>query len=104
MKPIPYFTSLALGIACLVLSIALLFVGKAAQKSQMDLQKRQNEIQIELQRRQAEVNRGAESDRVGGALVQDMATASLKNDKIKNLLIDNGFTFSANPSPTPSQP
>ena len=103
MKPINYFISLGLGALCLILSIAFVFVGRSAQHSQIDLQKRQNEIQIELQHRQAEVDRGISSDKVGGAILQDMAVASQKNDKIKDLLTQNGYTISANPSPTPAK-
>lgn len=92
-----------MGAACLVLSIVLLFLGRAAQKSQIELQQRQGEIQAELQRRQAEVNRGIASDRVGGNIIQDMALASTKNEKIKDLLSKNGYTVSVNASPTPAK-
>jgi len=103
MKSIQNFINLALGAACLILSITSIFVGKSTMQAQIDLQKRQNEIQIELQNRQAEVNRGITSDKVGGAILQDMAVASVKNDKIKNVLSQNGYTVSANPSPTPEK-
>ena len=103
MKPTNYFISLILGVACVILSITLLVVGRSTQQSQITLQKRQAEIQGELQRRQAEVDRGVSSDKIGGAILQDMAAASQKNNKIKELLTQNGYSVSLNPSPTPAK-
>jgi len=102
MKPTQFYIAVALAAISLILSISVIALGKSAQGAQNALQKRQSEIQIELQGRQAEVNKGAMSDKVGGAILQEMAAASLKNSKIKAALAKNGYNVTANPSPSPS--
>jgi hypothetical protein len=101
MKQTQFYIALALAAVCLVLSCTVIALGKSTQSTQMALQKRQGEIQAELQGRQAEVNKGAMSDKVGGAILQEMAAASLKNPKIKEALARDGYNVSANPSPSP---
>lgn len=101
MKQTQFYIAVALSAVCLVLSLALIAIGQSGQTAQLDLQKRQNEIQIELQQRQAEVNKGAVSDRVGGAILQDLASVALKNAKIKDLLAKHGYNVTAAPSPGP---
>lgn len=102
MKQTPFYIALALGAISLILSLSVIGLGKSAQGAQTALQKRQTEIQTELQGRQAEVNKGAMSDKVGGAILQEMAAVSLKNSKIKDVLAKNGYNVSPNPSPSPS--
>lgn len=102
MKSLQFYIVLALGALCLILSITVVVVGQMNQHTQLDFQKRQNEIQIEVQKRQAEVQKGAMSDRIGGAILQDMAAASLKNSKIKDVLAKNGYNVQLAPSPSPS--
>ncbi len=102
MKPTQFYIAVALGAICLILSVALVAIGQSTQSVQLDFQKRQSEIQIELQKRQAEVQKGAVSDRVGGAILQDMAVASLKNSKIKDVLMKNGYNVQASASPAAS--
>lgn len=101
MKPTQFYIVVALAAICLVLSISVIALGKSAQSAQMQFQKRQAEIQTEVQGRRAEVDKGAMSDQVGGAILQEMAVASLKNDKIKEVLAKNGYNVSANASPSP---
>lgn len=103
MKAPQFYIVLALGAICLLLGISLVIFGQMNQRTQLDFQKRQNEIQIEVQSRQAEVQKGATSDRVGGAILQDMAAASLKNSKIKDVLVRNGYSVQpASPAPSSS--
>lgn len=100
MKPPQFYIAVALGAICLILSITAVVSGQSSQHTQLDFQKRQNEIQVELQKRQAEVQKGQMSDRVGGAILQDMAAASMKNSKVKELLTKNGYNVQASPSPS----
>jgi len=99
MKETQFYIVVALSAICLVLSLAAIALGQSAQRAQFDFQKRQSEIQIEMQRRQAEVNRGMMSDKIGSAILQDLASVALKNQKIKDLLAKNGYNVSAAPSP-----
>lgn len=99
MKPAQFYITVALAAVCLLLSLSVIGLGRSTQSAQLALQKRQGEIQTELQTRQAEVSKGAMSDKVGGAILQDMAAASLRNPKIKEALAKNGYNVSAAPSP-----
>ena len=102
MKPPQFYTVVITSALCLVLSVVLIALGQSSQHTQLDFQKRQNEIQLELQKRQAEVQKGALSDKVGGAILQDMALASIKNTKIKDVLVKNGYNVQPASSPAPS--
>jgi hypothetical protein len=99
MKQTQFYIAIALSAVCLILSLWMIAVGQASQSALTDWQKRQNEIQSEIQNRQAEVNKGVVSDRVGGAIVQDLASVALKNPKVKDLLAKHGYNVTAAPSP-----
>lgn len=100
MKQTQFYIAVALSAVCLLLAVVLIALGQSSQSAQLDLQKRQNEVQIELQQRQAEVNKGEVSQRVGTAILQDMASVALKNSKIKDVLAKNGYNVTAAPSPS----
>ncbi len=102
MKSTQYYIVTALTALCLILSICAVVLGQSSQQTLLDFQKRQSEIQIDLQKQQAEVQKGSLSDRVGGAILQDMAAASTKNSKIKDVLTKNGYNVQAAPSPSTS--
>jgi predicted Holliday junction resolvase-like endonuclease len=100
MKSSQFYIVVSLSALCLILSVVVITLGQASQSAQMRFQKRQNEIQIELQQRQAEVNKGSTSNQVGTAILQDIAAASLKNPKMKEVLAKNGYNVTASPSPS----
>ena len=104
MNPSQSKIALFLGALCLILAIITVALGQSSQHTMLSYQQRQNEIQVELQKRQAEVQKGAVSDRVGGAILQDMAAASVKNTKIKDVLAKNGYNVQvASPTPSPAR-
>ncbi len=96
MKASQFYLSVAIGGVCLILSIALIALGQSNQR-----------LQTQIQHQQEEINRGQTSSQVLQNLLRDLAEASVKNDKIKQVLARNGYTVSArppaSPSPSPAQ-
>jgi cell division protein YceG involved in septum cleavage len=93
MKPIPYFITIALAAACLILSLVLIISGQSVQK-----------LSTDAQNQQIEINRGSLSQQVGANLLKDMAASSVSNEKMKAILTKHGFTVNVNPNgnPTPA--
>jgi hypothetical protein len=108
MKPPQFYSAIALTAICLLLSVAVIVLGRGGQAAQMHLQQRQSEIQVELQQRQLEVNKGSMSNQVGTSILQDMAASSVTNPKMKEVLAKNGYNVTVNPesksSPSPAAP
>ena len=111
MKTVPFFISTGTAVLCLVLGIWLFVLGGKSQGLQSELQKLQQEAQNQqqilqekqqkLQVQKATVDRGtAISEQVGPALLRDMATLSLKNEKLKNLLAKHGYNVEVKPDET----
>jgi hypothetical protein len=72
---------------------------KAPQEAQNQNQEKQQKLQVQ----KAAVDRGTTiSEQVGPALLRDMATLSLKNEKLKNLLAKNGYNVEVKPEATPA--
>jgi hypothetical protein len=97
---IPFLVSLASSGLCLVLSIIIFAVGNSNQSIQAEVQKQQ----LELQKQQEQINTGNQiSQQVGPNLLRDMATSSVKNEKMKALLAKHGYnvTYQAPASPAP---
>ena len=96
-----YFTSVAASALSLVLSVVLFAVGLSNQGLQTEVQKKQDE----LRKQQAEIEKGAQIARnVGPNLLQDMAKASVKNEKMRELLKKNGYDLKMPASPAPASP
>ncbi len=102
MKTAPFLISTGTAALCLLLGIWLFVLGGRSQGLQTELQKLQQEVQAQqqslqtqqqqLQVQKARIDRGNTiSQQVGPALLQDMATLSLKNEKLKNLLAKHGY-------------
>ena len=102
MKTVPFFVSTGTAVLCLVLGIWLFVLGGKTQSLQSELQTLQQEAQNhqqslqgkqqQLQVQKATVDRGtAIAEQVGPALLRDMATLSLKNEKLKSLLAKHGY-------------
>ena len=93
-----FFTSVAASALSLVLSIILFAVGLSNQSLQVQVQKQQDEVR----KQQAEIEKGGEiAQKVGPALLQDMAKSAVKNDKMRELLKKNGYDIKL-PAATPA--
>lgn len=86
-----YITS-ALGGLSILLVIAMFTLSQANQGITRGIQAQQNVI-----------NQGKVGEQVGQAVVRDLAALSVQNEKIKQLLADNGFNVTQNPAPAPQQ-
>jgi len=100
MKPPQTIMAIILSLVPLILVIYLIFMGQA---NQAQGQKNQD-LQVQLQNQQAEINKGSMSQQIGVNMLKDIAQASLKNDKLKDVLTKNGYnvTVNANSSPSPA--
>ena len=87
MKPTQFYVSVALGAACLVLSIASVSMGQSNQR-----------LQLEAQGQQMEINKGNTSQQIGTNILRDMAQSAVKNEKMKAVLAKNGFNVQVTPS------
>ncbi len=98
---IPYYISLGATGLCLVLSIIIFAVGSSNNSLQAEVQKQQ----AALQAQQEEINAGNSiSQQIGPALLRDMATASVKNEKMKALLSKHGYNVQVKDTPASSTP
>jgi len=87
MKPTQFYIGVALGAACLVLSIASVTMGQSNQR-----------LQTEAQSQQMEINKGNMSQQIGTNILRDMAQSSVKNEKMKAALSKNGFNVQFTPN------
>jgi hypothetical protein len=93
MKPAQYYVLIAIGAACLLLSI----VGMAVAKSNQHLQ-------TELQQQQEEINRGTQSQQMRNTLIRDIAQAAVdkKDNVLKEILTRAGFSLTPNAAAAPA--
>jgi uncharacterized membrane protein YvbJ len=91
MKAPQFYITLAVGTLCLILSITSIVLGK-----------NNNNLQRQVQAQQEEINRGNQSLQIRQNLLKDMAELSLKNEKIKQILSNNGYTVNVAPTPSPT--
>jgi type II secretory pathway pseudopilin PulG len=89
MTRVQYFISLAVGVLCLVFSVLLLVTGQSAVKTQTRLAQQQEEI-----------NRGSVSQQVGQNLLRDMGQVALVNERVRQLLAENGYSINYTPPTT----
>ena len=96
---IPFYISVGASALCLVLSIVVFAVGLSNQTLQTEVQKQQQALQAQ----QAEIENGNRiSKEIGQGVLKDMATVSLKNDKMKALLAKHGYNVQVAPNNTPA--
>ena len=96
---IPFYISVGASALCLVLSIVVFAVGLSNQTLQTEVQKQQQALQAQ----QAEIENGNRiSQEIGQGVLKDMATVSLKNDKMKALLAKHGYNVQVAPNNTPA--
>jgi predicted Holliday junction resolvase-like endonuclease len=92
MKPPQFIVAVILSLIPLILTINLIFMG---QKNQS--------LQTQLQAQQEQINTGSRIQQVGMSVLKDIAAASVKDDKLKDVLAKNGYSVSvSSPSPSPA--
>ncbi|HEX4084666.1 MAG TPA: hypothetical protein VHY22_07145 [Chthoniobacteraceae bacterium] len=98
MKPPQFITTVILSLVALILVIILIFMGQA---NETQGQKNQD-LQAQLQKQQELINKGSMSQQIGVNMLKDIASASVKDPKLKDLLSRNGYTVTVNPTSSPS--
>lgn len=82
---------LIIGMACICLSFVA--IGFAHQN---------RKLQAALQAQQVVVNKGALSQQIASNLLREMAAAAQSDEKMRQLLADNGYNFPPQPTPSPT--
>lgn len=102
---ISFYISVATSALSLILAVVVLAVGYGNQGLQTDIQGQQKDVQAqqgELQKQETQINTGRQiQEKVGPALLQDMAQVSTKNADMKKLLAKHGYTVQAPATPAP---
>jgi len=92
MKPPQFIVTVTLSVIPLFLVIYLIVKGPQNQN-----------LQMQVQAQQQEINSGSMAQQIGTSLLKDIGQASLKDEKLKDVLSENGFTIkNSAASPTPS--
>ncbi|RYD83471.1 MAG: hypothetical protein EOP84_07840 [Verrucomicrobiaceae bacterium] len=98
MRSSQFYISTALAGLCLILSIWIIFAGSANQKLQAELSKQQQQLQTQ----QEQINAGnVISQQVGPSILRDMATVSVEDQAMKDLLAKHGYTVNVQATPAP---
>jgi hypothetical protein len=97
MRSSQFYIATALAAVCLILSVWIIFAGSANQKLQTELQKQQQQLQAQ----QEQINNGTViAQQVGPSVLRDMATVSVEDKEMKDLLAKHGYNVSvATPAP-----
>ncbi|HEX4667446.1 MAG TPA: hypothetical protein VH207_12680 [Chthoniobacterales bacterium] len=92
MKRAEFTLLMAIAVICLALSLVTIVFARENRK-----------LQEAVQAQQAVINKGALSQQIGANLVREMAAAAQSDDKMRQLLQENGFnvTPKAETSPSP---
>ena len=100
MKPPHFYIAVAISALCFLLSITVILLGNSNQKLQNALQKQQTQLQSQ----QEEINRGNAGQQVGSNILRDMATVSVDDKAMKDVLAKHGYTVNvATPAPGDSK-
>ncbi|MEO6871088.1 MAG: hypothetical protein ABI233_02580 [Chthoniobacterales bacterium] len=91
MKRWQFTILLVVGIACFCLTLVCIVFARQNQK-----------LQAEVQAQQIMINKGTLSKQIGVNLLREMAGAAQTDDKMKQLLRDNGYNLSMNPAASPA--
>ncbi len=91
MKRSQFTLLLAIGIACICLSLVTIVFAR---------QNRQ--LQEAVQAQQAIINKGALSQQIGTNLLREMAAVAQTDDKMRQLLKDNGYNLNSAPAASPN--
>lgn len=90
MKRWQFILLLTIAVACLCLSLVTIVFARQNRK-----------IQEAIQGQQAIINKGSLSQQIGTNLVREIATAAQTDEKLRQLLQQNGFNLSPAPTTTP---
>lgn len=100
MRSLQFYISTALAAVCLLLSVWIIFAGASNQSLQAELQKQQQQLQTQ----QETINQGTViAQQVGPALLRDMASVSVEDKEMKDLLAKHGYTVNVQASPAPGE-
>ena len=94
MKRWQFTLLMVLAIGCICLALVSIVFARQNQK-----------LQAELQMQQATINKGALSQQIGANLLREMAAVASTDEKMRELLRQNGYNLpassTASPTPTP---
>ncbi|HEY2711267.1 MAG TPA: hypothetical protein VGI60_02035 [Chthoniobacterales bacterium] len=92
MRRWQFLLLLVLGIVCICLSVVAILFARQNQK-----------LQSEIQLQQATINKGALSQQVGANLLREMVAVAESDERMRDLLKNNGYNpapqATASPSP-----
>jgi Na+-translocating ferredoxin:NAD+ oxidoreductase RnfG subunit len=91
MKPGQFVILLTIGVACVCLSLVSIVFAQHNRK-----------LQAEVQAQQLAINKGALSQQIGANLLRETGVAAQHDEKLRQLLADNGYKLSTQPSPSPT--
>jgi len=91
MKRWQFTLLLVIGIACICLSLVTIVFARQNRK-----------LQEAVQAQQAIINKGSLSQQIGTNLLREMAAVAQTDEKMRQLLKDNGFNLSAAPAASPN--
>jgi signal transduction histidine kinase len=89
MKRWQFAILLIIGIACFCLTLVCIVFARQNQK-----------LQAEVQAQQIVINKGTLSKQIGVNLLREMANVAQTDEKMKQLLQENGYSLSNNPAAT----
>ena len=87
MKLWQYLTTVALGVACVGLSAAIVITAKSNVAMQDTIQARQQKLNTSVL--------GQQAQQITGTILQDMAATAAKNTKMRDLLAKHGYKVPA---------
>lgn len=92
MKQEPFFLLVGIGALCIIFSILVIVFGANS-----------NSLQSQLNAEQAQITNGQIIQKTAENILMELGKASLQDDKIKQLLLDNGYHVNVQPNPNPAQ-
>lgn len=110
MKRVQFYILISLTVICLIATIVLMVNNHANHQLQAELEKQNKtytqsaqELQTKSVAQQNEINKGAKAIEYGTKIIRELAVASAKDDKIMELLNDNGIHVQINKTPKASE-
>ncbi|CAN5541222.1 hypothetical protein BH20VER3_BH20VER3_05260 [soil metagenome] len=91
MKRWQFSLLLTIGVACLCLSLVSIVFARANRK-----------LQETIQAQQETIRKGALSQQLGANLLREMALVARTNEKMRQLLKENGYNLTTEPPVEPS--
>jgi len=91
MKPWQFTLLLVIGIACICLSLVTIVFARQNRK-----------LQEAVQAQQSIINKGSLSQQIGTNLLREMGAVAQTDEKMRQLLKDNGFNLNPAPAASPN--